>query len=88
MYGGSPYDTSGHGTWRREGDDWLLTFQGFTRGSDGTPAMYKVWATINLTPDGDGFTAPFRVEITLADGTVVQQDSGTASGTRLMVEPM
>jgi hypothetical protein len=88
MYGGNPYDTSGHGAWRREGDEWLLTFQGFTRGSDGSPAIYKVWATIAIAPDGNSFTAPFRVAITLPDGTVVQQDSGMASGTRLLVEPM
>jgi hypothetical protein len=83
-----PNASSGHGAWQRVGDNFALTFQSFSVDDQGAPIVYKVWATITLSPEGDRFTAPYRLAVTRRDGTVLQTGTGTASGTRLLVEPL
>jgi hypothetical protein len=82
-----PGSSTGHGAWmQRSSDNYWLTFEslGFDEESP-VPATIKVWANITVT--GDSFRAPFRFNVMLPDGTVVESGTGTAVGRRIVVEP-
>ena len=80
---------TGHGAWRQTGDNvFALTFEQLSRDEDsGAMVRIKVWANITCDASGNAFQAPFRFSVMLLDGTVVQQGTGTATGTRIAVEP-
>ena len=87
--GGGPGESGGHGAWQATGPNtYLLTFEniGFEEGAP-TPVTIKVWASITVSTAADSLTAPFRFDVMLPDGTVVEQGKGTATGRRIAVEP-
>jgi hypothetical protein len=80
---------TGHGAWRQIGDNvYALTFEQLTQDQEsGAVIRIKVWANITCDASGNAFQAPFRFSVMLPDGTVVEQGTGIATGTRIVVEP-
>jgi hypothetical protein len=48
----------------------------------------KVRVRVEVDAMGDTLTAPYTVEVTAPDGTIVNQDQGIATAVRINVEPM
>ena len=85
-----PGESSGHGAWLQTGQGrFAVTFQVLLFEEDApAPLSATIRANATLDSTGNGLTAPFRGEVMLPDGTVVQSLTGTAQGTRIMVEPL
>ena len=84
------------GVWRRNPDGSIsLTFDAFRYappGADSLPAgpavRVTVQATIQLDSGGDRWRAQFQTRVTWPDGRVTPGTQGTATATRLPVEPL
>lgn len=83
-----PGASTGHGAWRQSGPNtYWLTFELLVFPEEAPePATIKIWA--NITVAGDSFTAPYRFDVMLPDGTVVDSGTGTATGRRIVSEPL
>ena len=58
-------------------------------GAEASGALVQVRGTVEVAGDGQGFTAPYTLEIAAPDGARTgEYGPGTATGTRMVVEPM
>lgn len=82
--------SNAHGAWKPTGPGtFTATSKGFVFGPDGSAGLVlKNRVSLTLSGDGDSFTAVFSTEVSLFDGTVVDSFTGTATGTRIEVEPL
>jgi hypothetical protein len=89
IQGTSGGEGTGHGAWRQIGDNvYALTFEQLSRDEEsGAMVRVKVWTNITVDASGNALQAPFRFSVMLLDGTVVDQGTGIATGTRIVVEP-
>jgi hypothetical protein len=91
---GTYIQTDGTGTaigaWKPTGPSTAdLTFIFYQNDSDAGLVTGKLRASIDVADDGQALSATYTGEFVLPDGTSTQQlGPGTASGTRLAVEPM
>ena len=78
-----------HGAWKRtSGRTFLGTNKGFVYAPDGQAALVVTnRVEITVGADGDSFTAEFEGDVSLLDGTLIDSFTGTATGTRIEVEP-
>ncbi len=79
-----------HASWaasKDHQDQFDLTFITFPL-VPGTFAIAKTRETVTLSDSGDSFTAVFVVEAMDANGNVVAALPGTATGKRIVVEPL
>ena len=78
-----------HGAWKRTGRRTFLgTNKGFAYGPDGMAALVVTnRVEITVAADGNGFTAVFEGDVSLLDGTIIDSFTGSATGTRIEVEP-
>lgn len=75
------------GVWEETGDDsGDATFAGFTN-FNGTDVTVIIRISAEVDED-DVFTADYSVTVVASDGTVLFSDTGTATGTRMEVEPV
>lgn len=87
-----PGQSTAHGSWRRLGDRFGLTFEQYIfdpgSGSAVPAATIKVVASIDLDIAGNSFRADYRFEVMAPDGSVVGGGGGTAEGSRIDVEAL
>lgn len=58
-------------------------------GAEASGARVEVRGTVEVAEDGQGFTAPYTLEIVAPDGTRTgEYGPGAATGTRMVIEPM
>jgi uncharacterized cupredoxin-like copper-binding protein len=77
--------SSGVGVWEATGERTAK----MTAVYPSTDGNSKVRASFEVATDGQSFAAPFTLEVTLPDGTNTgEYGPGSATGTRLTVEPM
>lgn len=80
---------TGVGAWEPADEQTaLLTFLAHVPDDAGNVTTIKVRATIEVEADGMSFMAPYTIEATGPDGTSSGEFGGSASGTRIVVEPM
>ncbi len=79
---------NGHGAWKRTGHrDFDTLNKAFIFAPDGSLSLVLTNRTeIEVSTDGDSFTAAFASETALPDGTVIGSVAGTAVGTRITVD--
>ncbi|MCP5120143.1 MAG: hypothetical protein GY953_55815 [bacterium] len=77
-----------HGAWEQTGSrTFAATNKGFIYATDGSISLLiKNSGILEVSPDGDSFTAAFLTEISIPGGPVVSSFSGTATGTRIQVD--
>jgi hypothetical protein len=85
----SDVDGVGIGSWEPTGDQTgAATFLFHQAGEDGAISTVKIRATVEVAADGLSFTATYTLEFVGADGTSSGElGPGTATGTRITVEP-
>ena len=83
-------DGSGVGVWKPTGPrSAALTILFHNQDQNGGVATVKVRANGEVDASGDTFTATYTLEVILPDGTSSGETGpGTATGTRIAVEPM
>jgi hypothetical protein len=80
---------AGFGTWEPIGPASAgLTVLQLIPDSAGTPATVTIHASIQVAPDGQSFTADYTLELAEGDLPPGQYGPGSASATRIEVEPM
>jgi hypothetical protein len=86
----SEVDGVGVGAWVATGARTAdLTIHSVSQDESGAVIMFTVRASIEVASDGQSFTATYTLELTLPDGTSTgEYGPGTATGTRIAVEPM
>ncbi len=86
---GSRADLSvAHGAWERTGSrTFTATSKGFIFAPDGSVSLViQNEGIMEVSPDGDSFTAAFASEVSVPGGPVIDSFSGTAVGTRISVD--
>ena len=79
---------NGHGAWKRTGvKTFAATNKAFVYGEDGSLSLVVSNETVlEVSSDGNSFTAAFTTEVSLPDGTPVDSFTGTSVGTRIQVD--
>lgn len=79
---------NGHGAWKRTGfKTFSATNKAFVFDADGTLALVLTNDTdLEVSSNGQSFTATFSTEAALPDGTVVDSFTGTSTGSRITVD--
>ncbi len=86
---GSRADLSvAHGAWERTGSrTFTATNRGYIYAPDGSLSLLITnEGILEVSPDGDSFTAAFASEVSVPGGPVIDSFSGTAVGTRISVD--
>jgi hypothetical protein len=83
-------EIDGVGAWAATGEQTAaLTLHSLGPGPDGAAVVVTIRATVEVAADGQSFTAAYTLELTRPDGTSTgEYGPGTATGTRVAVEPM
>ena len=79
---------NGHGAWKRTGGrTYSATNKAFVFAPDGSLSVVLTNNTeLEVSHNGQTFTATFSTEVALPDGTVVDSFTGTSTGTRITVD--
>lgn len=87
---GSPLESPGYGQWIKTGaHSYAVTFFTIVADSAGQHILtYKVRGRLELSASGDAFTGTFQVDVFLPNGMPLGSDTGTVTGTRIVVEPL
>ncbi|MEM7586022.1 MAG: hypothetical protein AAF560_21710 [Acidobacteriota bacterium] len=82
------FQSTSHGAWKRVGPRRInsTTFGYIYNDAGFLTAVQKVKTDVTVSRDGQSFSGDFSSEISLLDGTVVESESGTTSGQRIVVE--
>ena len=83
--GDSPLFSNGHGVWKRTGPrTFSATNKAFILAETGGVSLVLTNQTeLEVSSNGNNFTATFSTEVSLPDGTVVDSFTGTSTGTRI-----
>jgi hypothetical protein len=85
----SPDGTTSIGSWEATGpDSFNLTFHSLSLTEDGSVAVFTIRAAGEVSEDGQSWTADYTAELTGEGLPPGEYGPGSATGTRINVEPM
>jgi hypothetical protein len=85
----SPDGTTSIGSWEATGpNSFSLTFHSLSLTEDGSVAFFTIRATGEVSEDGQSWTAEYTAELTGEGAPPGEYGVGSATGTRINVEPM
>jgi hypothetical protein len=88
-------NSAGHGVWKHIGDRTYSVTVKYFQLNPANNASFNVLdsigtvrETVHLSKDGKHYTSEFETDINLPNGTLLLQNKGTTTATRMEVEPL